>query len=285
MTSLTVQAPAKLNFYLKVLNKRPDGFHNIKTLFERINLCDEIRLKRNKKGVIRIFCHHPQVPKGPKNLVYKMAKLIQRDMGIDRGVDIFIKKQIPVAARLAGGSSNAAAVLLGLNRLWNLTLSHRKMIDLACQIGSDVAFFLYDCSWALGTQRGDKIKIIKMDTKLWHILVVPCMKIYTSQVYGGHKLQLTKTTDNVNILIHYLKNNNLYDVGQYMSNDLEKEIFRLKPNLLKIKKSLKLLIHKGVMVSGSGPSIYGLTDSEQEASRIKSVLSKRFKQVFVVRTQ
>ena len=309
MKSFILSSPAKLNLYLQVLNKRVDGFHNIKTLFERIDLADEITFTLNRKGTISVSCSHPHVPTGPKNLVYKVAQLLQQDYNVPYGVDIKIKKRIPVAAGLAGGSTNAATALQGLNRLWKLGLSRSKLISYACQIGSDVAFFLHDCSWALGTERGDKIKKVNLKRKLWHILVVPRVRLYSGRVYEALKLQLTpsagasvstlkrpkqkkeggtnvltKRTDNVNIFVHYIKKNNSLKVGKLLSNDLEPAILKICPKLLNLKKRLKSLNTQGVMISGSGPSVFGLVENEKEAKRIKSLLSKRYSQVFVVRT-
>ena len=117
MKSLSLLSPAKLNLYLKVVNTREDGYHNLITLFERIDLCDEIHLESNTTGAIRIFCNHPYVPKGLKNLCSQVAQLLKDDFSIFSGVDITIKKRIPVAAGLGGGSSNAASTLLGLNKM------------------------------------------------------------------------------------------------------------------------------------------------------------------------
>ena len=347
MSRIVLSSPAKLNLFLKVQNKRPDGYHNIVTVFERIDLADEIDFRSTSDGNIHIVCDHPDVPVGPKNLVYKAAQLLQQELRVDQGVKIKIKKRIPVAAGLAGGSSNAATALLGLNHIWKLNLSKAKLLSYTRKIGSDVAFFLHDSSWALGTERGDRIKKLNINTKLWHILVVPCIKMYSWKVYGSlsfdafpcenngetcsgygeqapnklkkgsapnHKLQsthsglasknhslgstlrasqrekrggtnvLTKINDNANILIRNLKKDNVLEVGRLLANDLETEIIRLSPRLEKLKKRLKSLNTKGVMISGSGPSVFGLTMTQTEAELIRSVLSKRFEQVFVVRT-
>ncbi len=284
MSRITLSSPAKLNLFLKVQNKRPDGYHNIKTIFQRIDLSDEISFRATKGGSIRIICDHPHVPVGPKNFVYQAAELLKREFNVDQGVEIRIKKRIPVAAGLAGGSSNAATALLGLNHAWKLNLKRPKLVSYARKIGSDVAFFLHDVSWGLGTERGDHIRSLNIKQKLWHILVVPRIKMYSWKVYGGLKLQLTKTGDNANILIRNLKEGNILAVGQLLSNDLEKEIIRLSPSLKKLKERLKSLDTKGVMISGSGPSVFGVTMTKKEAEAARSVLSKRFAQVFVVRT-
>jgi len=313
MSRIVLQSPAKLNLFLKVQNKRPDGYHNIVTLFERIDLADSLSFQTTHHKNIRIICDHPLVPVGPKNLVTKVAQLLQQEYSIKYGVEIKIRKKIPVAAGLAGGSSNAATALLGLNKIWKLGLTRPKLLSYARKIGSDVAFFLHDTSWALGTERGDRIKRLNIETKLWQILVVPRIKMYSWEVYGGLKLQLThsnlmlksssgstlsasqgrnegytnvltKIDDNANILTRNLKKGNILEVGRLLANDLEKEVIRLCPRLEKLKKRLKSLNTKGVMVSGSGPSVFGLTATEKEAKHIKLILSKRYSQVFVVRT-
>lgn len=315
MNSLTLRSPAKLNLYLKVHNKRKDGFHNITTVFERIDLSDEIRLKINPKSGIKIHCQHPQVPRGPKNLCFRVAQKLIGDFGIKKGVDIRIQKNIPVAAGLGGGSSNAATVLLGLNRLFNLKLSQKSLVRYAAQIGSDVAFFLYNYPWAVGTGRGEVIRKLNIPRRFWHVLVVPKIKVYTKEVYGGlrgygvshgaptkmltrstsaksgHSVStlslsnvLTKNTNNVNILISYLTKSNVIAVGRCLTNDLEAVVFRQYPNLEKLKKRLKLLSNKGVMVSGSGPSVFSLAGSLKEAQALKRVLSKRYARVFITRT-
>lgn len=289
MSEIVLRSPAKLNLFLKVLNKREDGYHNIVTLFERINLFDEIHLRSNESGAVHIDCAHRQVPKGPKNLVYKAARLLQKDFGVHQGVEIKIKKRIPVAAGLAGGSSNAASVLLGLNRIWALHLSRRKLLSYARQIGSDVAFFLYDCPWAIGHGRGDIIKRVNIETRLWHVLITPRITLHSGEVYKGlskgtYTNVLTTRKDNVSILIHNLKKNNIGGAAQRCVNDLEPVVMSACPNLLKLKEKLKSLNIQGVMISGSGPSLFGLTATKKEAERIKGLLSKRFAQVVVVRT-
>lgn len=285
MNSLTLRSPAKLNLYLKVVNKRPDGFHNLKTIFERIDLHDDIRLVRNSSGKISVSCDHPHVPTGPKNLVFKVALLLKNDFGVLDGVHMTIRKRIPVAAGLAGGSSNAATVLLGLNKLWNLKLSQSQLLGYARKVGSDVAFFLYDCPWALGTGRGDLIKRLNVKARLWHVLVVPRVKMLTPRVYGALNLKLTNSNDDVNILTRYLGKNDVRKVASLLCNDLEQPIVHLKPNLLKIKKKLQALNVAGVAFSGSGPSLFSVVESKEQADRIKAFLKRRYSQVFVVRTQ
>jgi len=235
------------------------------------------------------------VPEDEGNLAYKAALLLSRKTGISKGVKIKIKKNIPVAAGLGGGSSNAAAVLAGLNRLWQLNLSRRSLLASAKRIGSDVPFFLYDCPYALGTGRGDTIRPIKIETKLWHVLAVPKTAIRSAEVYQGLSRRvgfavngsmniLTKPYYNVSILIHYLRANDIMGASALLANDLEQEIVRIKPSLLRLKKQMASLPTKAVMISGSGPAVFGLTTTAEDAYCIKEILAKRFSRVFVVKT-
>ncbi len=284
MKNILLKSPAKVNLYLRIINRRPDGFHNLKTIFERINLFDSIRLRKIKENKIRIHCTHKDVPTGPKNLVYKVAQKLKEDFHIAQGVEISIVKRIPVAAGMAGGSSNAATVLLGLNRLWSLNLSLREMVAYASNIGSDVAFFLYDVSWALGTQRGEQIQPLKLSQKLWHVLVIPKIKLYAKDVYSHLKLQLTKKSDDANILLQHLRKNHLDVVSALMTNDLESTVMEMHPRLKSLKMRMEALNCIKVIVSGSGPCVYGLVHSRKEALRIKKILNQTYSRVFVAQT-
>ena len=284
MDRLTVNSPAKLNLVLDVLGKRPDGFHELRTIFERISLADLITLIPNKSGKIIIRCAHPQVPRGPDNLVYKAAMMLIKDFSITKGLDINIIKNIPVAAGLAGGSSNAAAVLSGLNRLWGLGLGEQAMVGYASKLGSDVAFFIYDTSYALGTGRGEHIKPLKISTKLWHVLVTPRVKMYTAEVFTRLKLKLTNKKDNVNILLPFLRKGDLARLAGSLSNDLEPAILSLRPDFINLKKKLLDAGAMGVCFSGSGPSVFACVESQKHAQSLRAKFDRRYTQAFVVST-
>ncbi len=284
MSTLLLRSPAKLNLFLKVLGKRPDHYHNLETIFERISLCDEIRLVGNRSGKIKIICSHPQVPKGPKNLVYQVAGLLQKQFDIQQGVMITIKKNIPVAAGLAGGSSNAAATLLGLNQIWELGLSAKQLVEFGAQIGSDVAFFLYDTSWALGQGRGEIIRPLRIRQKLWHVVVVARIKMYSKAVFEGLNLKLTKKGTDVNILTLALQKKSVFQAGDLLHNDLETSILSIAPQLARVKERLCQYGFCGVAFSGSGPACYGLASSEKAARAAAKDLRRYYSRVFVVST-
>ncbi len=322
MKNIHLQSPAKLNLSLKVLGKRPDGYHNLSTLFEKINLYDDIYLRRSRTGKIRIFCTHPQVPKGAKNLAYQAARMLQDDFALANGVDIKIVKRIPVAAGLAGGSSNAAMVLLGLNAIWRLDLNFAQLLAYAKRLGSDVPLFLYKDIFCHGTERGDRIKGLKINRKYWHIVVTPRLKVYSAKVFKAlidicsakgnkvvdirsfprrqkslyrsslatfdmektDKMGLTKTNDNVNILTCALRKNDLAKASQLLLNDLETAIVRVHPQLLTIKNNIKTISGLDICFSGSGPSLFGLVSTQSKAKKIAGLLAKHYARVFVVRT-
>jgi 4-diphosphocytidyl-2-C-methyl-D-erythritol kinase len=284
MHRLTVISPAKLNLVLDVLGKRPDGFHELRTIFERISLADQITLTRNKGGKIRIQCAHPHVPRGPGNLVFKAAQMLACDFSISEGLDIDIIKNIPVAAGLAGGSSNAAAALSGLNRLWQLGLGPAELAGYASRLGSDVAFFLHDTSFALGTGRGELIKPLGLKTKLWHVLVTPRVKMLTKEVFTRLKLNLTNKKDNVNILLPFLRKGNLAGLAGALSNDLEPAILSLRPDFIYLKKKLIDAGAIGACFSGSGPSVFACVQSQKHALSLRAKFDRRYTQVFVVST-
>ena len=290
MKSISLKSPAKLNLYLKVAGKRRDGYHDLVTLFERIRLCDVLKFTANKSGKITIDCRHPGIPRRRKNLVYQASRLLQKDFAVKSGVRVTITKKIPVAAGLAGGSSNAAAALLALNKLWKLNLSRKRLVSYARALGSDVAFFLYQCSWAIGTQRGDHIKPLKLKRKLWHLLVTPRLKVYSREVFEAFKNKsaptniLTKKGQDVNILIRALRKNDLRKAGALLLNDLEATTAGFHPNLLRIKDLMRNVNACGSSLSGSGPTIFGIFGSRKKALKAGRYLKRFYTRVFAVCT-
>lgn len=300
MTAFALLSHAKLNLALEIVGKRPDGFHELRTIFERIDLADRLTFSSARGPEITITCDHPGVPCDERNLVHKAARILMEKEGISRGARIHIQKRIPVAAGLAGGSSNAATALVGLDRLWGLKLSREALIACAKMIGSDVAFFLHERSFALGTGRGEKIRPLEIKNKFWHVLITPKAPLLTKdvyQTYAAHFLKpgssardcrgarLTRQNDDVTMLASSLKKGDIVSVQKLLFNDLEGPIGRIRPGLLKLKERLKRISPIGVCFSGSGPSIFVLTETKAEAEGIARRFRKTYTQVVVTRTQ
>lgn len=275
---LKLKSPAKLNLYLRILNKRPDGYHNIVTLFERIDLCDDVVLKERKSG-IKIVCDDPMVPLGPENLAYRAAKALMDHAGLNRGIQIRIKKRIPTGGGLGGGSSNAACVLLGLNRLWKLGLSRKELMAQGAKIGADVNFFLLDEKLAVGTEKGEKLKALAVSRSLWHVLVISGKGLSTGEIYGRwdklhpagrrDKIPLTQAMADVKILHHSIQKKNFSLLGKSLHNDLEESAQSEDSNILKIKELLRFCARACVLVSGSGPTVFCVAPSRKEAIRLR----------------
>jgi len=292
MQSITLKSPAKLNLYLKVLNRRQDGYHNLITLFEKIDLCDTLTLSLRPKG-IKIKCSEPSLPTDSSNLAHKAARLLQKSCGVQKGVEIYINKKIPIAAGLGGGSSNAASALLGLNRLWGLGLSRPQLRRLGSEIGADVCFFLSGHKFAIGQGVGENLTGLRLPNSLWHIMLCPEKGLSTKKVYAGlnirktePKIDLTQPVNDVTILTRAVSTNNISVLNKYLYNDLEAPAVRSLEAIAGLKSILGRFGVKGVLMSGSGPTVFGITKTRQEAIRLKRRIADKGIgcRVFVVRT-
>ena len=286
MRSLTVKAPAKLNLYLRVCKKRPDGYHNIETIFEKIDLCDEITIKRRAKG-IKVSSSHPDVPNGAGNLCFRAASVLLKERCATSGVEITIKKRIPVAAGMGGGSSDAAATLYGVNKLLRLRATQATLLRIAQSIGADVPFFLIKATRAIGRGKGEILFPLNSTKKFWYIISVPPIKVSTKAMYQHPRITLTKPICSVKIMIRVLlKNSDLTAFGKYSYNSFEKILQKKYRQILEIKKALTSLGAPAALMSGSGPSVFGITLSRKEAMDISARL--RFKdkncQIIVAQT-
>jgi len=294
---LVIKSFAKLNLYLQVLAKRKDNFHNLSTLFARIDLADTVIFRKRKDSLIKIKSDSRQVPGNRANLCYRAAELLRQELKLSSGIEIELKKRIPVGAGLGGGSSNAASVLLGLNRFWNLNLPETKLAKLGARLGSDVPFFIYQTKFALGSQRGDKIKPLNSlgRLKLWFILVYPNFKVSTPLIYrkfdaylsaGSTFSRLTRPSGNVKMLTSELLKNGRRSDLRCLFNSLEPVTSSLYPVVNQVKNALSGMGLDKVMMSGSGPTVFAVCDSCLQAKKIRSKLCKQHKfwEVFVVST-
>lgn len=277
MTSIRLTAPAKVNLFLKILNKRKDGYHNILTLFERISLADKITISNIPKGIEVISDRF--ITRNPKdNIAYKAARLLMKDRKLKSGVRIKIRKRIPVAAGLGGGSSDAASVLAGMNRLFKLGLNERQLFGLASRLGADVPFFISDGPFAIGRSRGDVLNKINLSIRPWHLIIYPGFRLSTKDIYDAfdtlkgpeHSLKgLTKAPGDVKIRFRLKPSMNFGGMESMLHNDLQKTAVNKKKILGDIIQRLAYSLGKKVIVSGSGPSLFCLYRTRKEAVRAK----------------
>ncbi len=284
MKSIIVDAPAKINLYLDVINKRRDSYHNIATIFQKLKLCDIIQVNTTRKG-ISLSSDCAALPSGRGNLAYKAASLMKNEFQIKEGVDISIKKNIPIAAGLGGGSSDAASVIAAMVKLFKLNLPPTRLVKLAKTIGADVPFFVSGYNCAIGRGIGDRLTKLK-GASPGHILVlIPHMHIYTKTIYSKLTLRLTKPTMDVNLLAHILScKDGLFRAADSLYNRLEDVVLPIYPIVSEGKKLLSLYA-EGVLLSGSGPAIFGFFRKRKEGVRArKDIKTDKRWQLFLTET-
>lgn len=278
---LYVKAPAKINLTLDVLYKRPDNYHEVEMIMTTVDLSDRIGLESRADGFIKIISTNGFIPDDSRNLAYQAAQLIKDTYGIAHGVTISIEKEIPVAAGLAGGSSDAAATLKGLNELWELGLSIDTLAELGAKIGSDVSFCIYGGT-ALATGRGEKIQKLPAPPTCWVVLAKPKIGVSTAQVYGGLNIEGIEHP-NTKMMIQAIETNDYGLMCNSVGNVLESVTFNLHPEVVMIKEQMKRFGADAVLMSGSGPTVFGLVDNESRLGRIYNGLRGFCDEVFAVR--
>lgn len=282
MNSISLKSRAKINLSIDVIGKREDGYHIVEMIMQTIDLYDDIKLKELEEDNITIKSECSYIPLNEDNIVYKAAKLIKEKMDIKKGIEIFIKKNIPVAAGMAGGSSNAAAVLVGLNELWKLGLSKDELRDLGLKLGADVPFCI-EGGTALAEGIGEKLTYIKGINKDVNILVCkPDIFVSTKEVYQSLDIKnIEKRPDN-KLLIEKLKNDDIVSVSNNMVNVLEEVTSKKYSDIKAIENIIIKNGAMGTMMSGSGPTVFGFFDNEEKAKRARVELLENYSQVYVV---
>ena len=286
MRSCSLIAPAKINLYLEIIGDRSDGFHELVMILQSIGLADRVDIKPSDTQKIYIYCDHPLVPEDETNLAYRAAQLMCKvfpDVHANYGgVSIRIAKNIPVAAGLAGGSGNAAAVLVGINLIWNLGLTQPELQELAAKLGSDIPFCVSGGT-AIATGRGEKLDSLPNLDNIWLVLAkydnigvsTPwAYKTYRQQ-YGDFYISdaagIKSRTAKVNSspLVNAIVNKNAKEIGKLIHNDLEKVVLPEYPQVAKLKSAFAAQDILGTMMSGSGPTVFALCESEAQAIAVK----------------
>ena len=264
---MKIFSPAKINLFLQVLGKRPDGYHDLMSLMCCIGLYDTVLLTFGVKN-IAVSCHHPGVPEDDKNLAFGAAHLFLKTLNKNEGVKIIIQKQIPVAAGLGGGSSNAAAVFLGLNRYYGYPFSTEELMSMGLSIGADVPFFIFQKP-AIATGIGEKLEAYQNLKNLKILLVFPDISVSTADVYKKLNLGLTKCEKK---LKSFLLNKRRFDPRYHLCNDLEAVTASTYPVIKTVKEALLSHGALGALMTGSGPTIFGLFSDSNAALKASQAL-------------
>lgn len=255
MTEVLLASPAKINLFLEIIGRRPDGYHDIETIMQLVDLCDEVQLRRRPQGV-RLHVSGADLPEGRGNLAYRAAALALEAAGLADGVEIHLVKRIPVAGGLGGGSSNAAAVLLGVRRLYGLDWSLARLRQLASQLGSDVAFFLGD-SLAVARGRGELLSPLTPWPPHWIVLANPGIAISTAWAYREASSKLTGWQGRVT-LPTLTAGDPLEWPPVWAFNRFEEVVLTRRPELSTLKRLLQEGGGAPVVMSGSGASFFAV---------------------------
>jgi 4-diphosphocytidyl-2-C-methyl-D-erythritol kinase len=268
--TLFVKAPAKLNLYLEVLGLRDDGYHELETIMQTVSLYDELALELTSSG-IRLVTSSPDVPNDHTNLVVRAAELLSQHAHRQLGATLRLEKRIPVGAGMGGGSSDAAAALVGLNRLWDLDLNRETLHELAARLGSDVPFFLYGGT-ALCRGRGDRIAQISGVKPLTYVVVWPRLNVSTKEVYEKLPPDLTKDLRQTKLLLREITKAGS-GVFPHFFNRLESVTVKLHASLTLLARRMTESGLAGVTMTGSGSAFFGVSGSRKEAEESLAKLS------------
>jgi 4-diphosphocytidyl-2-C-methyl-D-erythritol kinase len=281
--AVVVQAPAKINLFLEVLHKRPDNYHEIVTCMVAVDLFDTLTFTEDSSPDIRFTCNEPALPTGPDNLVWRAAELLLRHTSVQRGVRIELTKRIPWAAGLAGGSTDAAATLLGLNRLWNLERSREELAELSASLGSDIPFFFsLPAAWCTG--RGETVTPVTAWPSLNLVLAYPGVGLSTARVF--QRAAPSETPRPAQPMRDALESGRVEAIAAELFNRLQTPAEHLCPEVRALIQVLAGLKPVGHMMSGSGSSCFALCQSSEEAEKLATAVRAQLPraQVFVVRT-
>mgnify|MGYP000069545916 FL=1 len=266
---MKILSPAKINLFLRVCGKRPDGYHELCSLMCCITLFDEISLQIGTGDTVNVYCSHPGVPSDATNLAHRAACLFQQKLGSSRGIDIHLTKNTPVAAGLGGGSGNAASVLLALNTVYEDPFSRTQLMEMGQALGADVPFFIFQKP-AIATGIGDVLDHFEGNLPYHFLLLYPEINVSTSEIYRN--LNLTLTKDEKKPTSTHLKLSR-FEPAYHLTNDLETITAEKHPEIGMLKQKLLDQGASGALMSGSGPTVFGLFKDTDTAKSAKDALS------------
>lgn len=264
MYEMRLKALAKINLGLDVIRRREDGYHEVKMIMQTIRLYDRIVMRKRRESKIQVKTNLFYLPENENNLVYKAAKLLIEEFKIQQGVQIDLQKFIPVAAGMAGGSSDAAAVLYGMNRMFHLGLSLEELMERGVKIGADVPYCLMRGT-ALAEGIGEQLTKLSTVPQCKVLIAKPAISVSTKFVYENLKLDENTVHPDINLLIQDIETKNLADMAAHMGNVLESVTIPNYPVIAQIKEQMIKDGALNAMMSGSGPTVFGIFDDKEKA--------------------
>lgn len=270
--SFTIPSFAKINWFLRVLGKRADGFHEICTVFQTVSLRDYLTFSLNDE--ILLTCDDKKIPTGKENLIVKAALVLREKFGIEKGAKIRLEKNIPAPGGLGGGSSNAAVTLLGLTRLWRIKIGFDDLLKIGAELGSDIPFFFYGGA-AVGTGRGTEILGIKDLEEKFLLIVKPDVEVSTREAFARLKASgLTKETSKSILQICRSEAENLDLRLTALKNDFQASVFAVEPEIKRVKEKLLELGAAQASMSGSGASVFAVFENQETRQATLKALEK-----------
>lgn len=284
MNNIEIKSYAKINLILNVLSKREDGYHNIESIMQSISLADKVTISERMNG-IKIDCDHHQVPTDLNSLAYRTAGKILDKCKLKKGIDIKINKNIPLGSGLAGGSTNSATILMGINKVYHLGLTNDKLREIGGELGMDIPFFIQNGT-ALAYHKGEKVThFASVQPPLWLVVLNPGFEVSTQWAYQNLKFEKGSVqADRIDKMILALKTGKPEEIAANLYNSFEKMMIRKFPEIGKIKETLIKEGALGVLMSGSGPTIFGIAKNKDAALKIYSNIKSRYNLIWVVHT-
>lgn len=268
---MRLRALAKINLGLDILRKREDGYHEVRMIMQTIQMYDVLKMKKVKKPGISLSVNYPYIPSDERNLVYKAAKLLMDEFQVKEGVDICLEKFIPVAAGMAGGSSDAAAAMVGINRLFKLGLNERELMDRAVNIGADVPYCIMRGT-ALAEGIGEKLTRIAQIPDCFVLIGKPGISVSTKMAYESLQLDKISSHPDIDGMIRDIENGDLLTMTEKMGNVFEPGIIEKYPVIGEIKNLMEDNGALKAMMSGSGPTVFGIFDDREKMEVAAAVL-------------
>ena len=284
MDSIQLKAMGKINLGLDVVRRRPDGYHEVKMVMQTVNLFDRIGITVQPSPGIHITSNLPYLPTNENNIVYKAAQLLIQTCGIEQGVSVSLEKHIPVAAGMAGGSTDAAAVLYGMNRLFDLGLGRRQLMELGVRLGADVPYCIMRGT-ALSEGIGEILTPLPAMPDCWILIAKPPVSVSTKFVYENLRLDELSHHPDIDGIVQAIRKNDLEGMCALLENVLETVTIDRHPQILKIKQFMKEHGAINALMSGSGPTVFGIFSDERETRSACEKLRETdlARQVYVVK--